>query len=147
MATNLTSDATFDRVAAAAAAGTSTITTDTVDLKEHDGVTFAVLLGDVSDTSVITATIQHGDESDDSDMADTGVTSTFTAGASDADNNVLLVEAVRPLKRYCRVTVDRATANAAIDGVLAILTDPTEAPVTQSDDVLDTGFAASPASA
>jgi hypothetical protein len=145
--TNLIHDSKFIRVASSATAGTSTVTTDVVDMKGFDGCVFLALLGDIVDTSELTLTVQHGDEADGSDMADTTVTATYTADATDADDDVLAVEIFRPIKRYVRATLDRGIANATVGGVVAIQTDAKNRPTTHDDTVLDTGFGLSPASA
>ena len=44
---------------------------------------------------------------------------------------MLAVEIARPTKRYVRVTLTRATANAAVVGIVAVQSSPAEAPVTQ----------------
>jgi len=133
------------RVENAAAAGQTTLTSDVVDMKGYDGVTFLALLGDVDNTSALVLQAQHGDESDGSDMANlAGVAASHTADATDADNNVLAVEVFRPTKRYVRVTLARGTANAVVDGILAIQSEPNEAPVTQDASVIATDFALSP---
>ena len=140
MSTNLLKDTKITRVEASATAGQTTLTTDTLDMKEFDGCTFIAALGDVTDTAVVTLTIQTGDASDGSDAADTGIIATFTAGASDADSKLLVAEIVRPLKRYVTATLDRGTANAVVDGIFAIQTDPTRKPTTQSSDVIASDF-------
>lgn len=140
MSTNLTKNALFTRVENAAAAGQTTLTTDTLDMKGYDGCTFIAALGDVTDTSVLTLTIATGDASDGSDAADTGIIATFTAGASDADNKLLIAEIVRPLKRYVTATLDRGTANAVVDGIFCIQTDANTEPVTQSASVVASDF-------
>lgn len=142
--TNLTHDAQFIRAATAAAAGTSTITTSIIDLKAFDGCVFMASLGDVADTAEVALTVQHGDEADGSDMANTAVAIVFTADATSADNGLLIAEIFRPNHRYVRAVLTRGVADAALDGILAILTDPKQAPVTQGDDVLAKAFGLSP---
>lgn len=148
MSTNLLKDAKILRVENAAAAGTSTLTSDVVDMLGYDGCTFIAMLGDVTDTSELELVIQHGDLSNGSDLADTTVTTSFTAGASDADNMVLAAEVVRPAKRYIAAKLVRGTANAVVDGILAIQTDAALNPTTHdASTVLGTAFGLSPASA
>ena len=114
-------------------------------MKGFDAVTFIALLGDVLDTAVLTLQAQQGDQSDGSDATNlAGVLATFTADATSADNNMLAVEIARPTKRYVRVTLARATANAAVDGIVAVQSSPAEAPVVQDASVLATDFALSP---
>ncbi len=73
-----------------------------------------------------------------------GVAASFTADPTNADNNMLAVEVARPTKRFLRVTLTRATADAAVDGIVAVQSNPAEAPVTQDTSVLATDFALSP---
>ena len=142
---NFLANSKLTRVEPGAVAGTTTLTSDVIDMKGFDAVTFIALLGDVTDTSVLTLQAQQGDQSDGSDAANlAGVLATFTAGPTDADDNMLAVEVARPTKRYVRVTLARATANAVVDGIVAVQSNPAEAPITQDASVLATDFALSP---
>ena len=133
------------RVEPAAAAGQTTLTSDVIDMKGFDGVTFIAFLDDVLDTAVLTLQAQQGDQSDGSDATNlAGVAASFTADPTNADDNMLAVEVARPTKRFVRVTLTRATANAAVDGIIAVQSNPAEAPVTQDASVLATDFALSP---
>lgn len=144
---NLLNNVELRRVANAAAAGTSTITSSTEDTQGYGTATFVVALGDVTDTSEITVTVQHGDASDGSDAADTEANVSVTAGASDTDNEMLVAEVVRPRKRYVRATIARATANAVVDGAFLVLSNTEEVPVTQGDDVAASATFNDPAAA
>ncbi len=131
---NPTKEILFDVVEAAAVAGTSTLTSDTVDTKGFGCVTFIAFFGDVLDTAVLTLTAQGGQDSGGSDAADlAGAIATFTAGATDADSKLLIVDVVNPRDRYATATLDRATANAVVNGIICILSNPAEAPVAQVD--------------
>ena len=142
---NFLANSKLTRVEPAAAAGQTLLTSDTVDMKGFDNASFIALLGDVTDTSVLTLQAQHGDQSDGSDATNlAGVAASFTADPTNADNNMLAVEIARPTKRFLRVTLTRATANAAVDGIVAVQSNPAEAPVTQDASVLATDFALSP---
>ena len=131
-------------VEAAAAAGQTTLTSDVVDMKSFRNCAFLALLGDVSDTSVLTLTLQLGDESDGSDMADTELAATFTAGASDADSKLLAVECQSPAKRYVRAKLTRGTANAVLGGIIAIQSQPHTLPTTQDATVIASDFEVAP---
>ncbi len=145
---NVLKETKLTRVLDATAAGTSALQSTVVDMAEFDSVTFVAALGDVLDTCVLELVAQHGDQSDGSDAADvTGATTTFTAGATDADDKLMAVEVQRPQKRYLRCKLLRATANAVVDGIVAIQANPAEAPTTHdSSTVLGTAFALSPPS-
>lgn len=131
------------RVAGASAAGQTEITTDTIDTKSFDGATFLLSVASMADTAVITATIQGGDASDGSDAVDLDVSATHTADGT-VTGKLVAVEAFRPLHRYLRLKITRATADIAVDAVLGVLSQPKEAPLTQGDTVLATAFALSP---
>jgi hypothetical protein len=66
-------------------------------------------------------------------MADiTGATLTV---ADTDDNRIALLEAVQPKKRYVRVVVSRATQNATVDTISALLFSRRKVPVTQDTTV------------
>jgi hypothetical protein len=97
---NLVKDTKIDRVSNGAAAGTTNITSDVVDMKEFDSCMFIAELGDVTDTSELTLKIQQGDESDGSDMSDlANPSASFTAGASDADDKAIATLSDQPTGR------------------------------------------------
>ena len=142
---NFLTNTKLTRVANAAAAGVTTITSAVVDMKQFDGVVFLAALGDVLVNAVITFQAQHGDQSDGSDAVNiAGSVVTHTATASDADNKLLALEIARPTKRFLRVTLARTVANTVLDGIFAFQNNPAEAAVTQDVSVLLTDFALSP---
>jgi hypothetical protein len=134
-------------VEAAASAAQTALDSDVLDMSAWDSATFIALLGDVSDGSVLTLTLFHGDSSDGSDAVATTLAATFTAGASNADSKALAISVRWPLKRYIRARLTRGTANAIVGGIIAIQHEPKYAPVTQDASILDHDFAVSPASA
>jgi hypothetical protein len=129
-------------VEAAATAGQTTLDSDVVDMAGFDGVTFVALLGDVTVDSVLTLTLQHGDEVGGGDMESTAIVATHTATASDADSKILVVEGYMPTKRYARARLARGTANAVVGGIIAIMSGPKVAPVTQDATVISNDFGA-----
>lgn len=134
-------------VLVAAAAGTTTLTTDVVDMQGFDSIAFVTHLGDVTDTAVLTLTGQTGDEADGSDAADLVLPVTFTADATSGDNKLLVLDLHKPRQRYVRATLDRATANAVVNGVVAILYNAHERPVTENASVVASRLINDPAPA
>ena len=51
--------------------------------------------------------------------------------ADDDDNQLFACDVVRPQKRYVRAVVDRGTANATVDGIIAQQYGPKAIPTTQ----------------
>lgn len=126
----LSKNVAIDRVMNAVAAGTSDQNSDSVDMAGFDGVLFIALLGTLTATQVTKLTAQHS--ADDSTFA--AITGGSTDAMADADSNKLLfVDVYRPQNRYVRAVVDRGTANAVIDGVLAIRYCGDKAPFSHGD--------------
>lgn len=112
------------------AAGTSDITDATiVDHQGFSNITHVVMLGTLTATQVTGVKVQYGDVSDGSDFTDaTGLSYAPTDGNDDV---YVALELIKPVKRYSRVYIDRATANAVIEGAFAIKSNPRVAPITQ----------------
>ncbi len=125
---NLSKNTKLTRVINATAAGTTDINGSTIDMLGFEGVLFVVGFGTITASAVTSIKVQQGAESDLSDAADlagTGVTV-----ADDDDNQIFGVDVYRPTERYVRVVVDRGTANAVVDGGIAIQYGPAKAPTT-----------------
>ncbi len=120
MGINLSKNFSLVRVVNATAAGTTAINGTHVDMQGWDNVVFVALMGALTASQVTSLKAQNGALANDSDQAD--ITGAITPAAADTDSNkALVLEVVRPLLRYVRPVVNRATANAVIDGVIAIL--------------------------
>jgi hypothetical protein len=128
----------IDKVYVAAGAGTDdTLTGDILDLQDCDSVMGIAILGDVSNTAVVTLLAFTGDEAALGDGAYETVTATVTATATSADDKLLVLDIVKPGKRYCRFDLTRATGNAVVDGVIGIRYNFRTIPTTQPTDVVD----------
>lgn len=116
----------------ATAAGTTAINGTGYDMQDFEGIVFICAMGTLTATQVTSLKAQGS--ADNSVWAD--ISGATTAAAADGDSNkVLLLDVYRPQQRYVRPVVNRATANAVIDGVVAIQYGPKKAPTTQSSDV------------
>lgn len=103
-------------VSNAVAAGTSDSNATAVDMAGFNSVAFIVCLGAIVSGGVQSIKVQQSD--DNSTFADLEA-SGFTIADTD-DNGVVLVEVMRPEKRYVRVVTKRATQNTTIDRVIAL---------------------------
>lgn len=122
------------RVLNAVAAGTSSQNGSVIDMQGYEGVAFVAAFGTLTATQVTSLKAQEGDASNLSDAAD--LEGTSTGPLADGDSNKLLVlEVFKPLKRYIRPVVVRGTANAVIDGVIAIQWAGRVKPETQGSNV------------
>lgn len=117
------------RVLNAVAAGVTAQNGSVIDMADYEGVVFLAAFGTLSATQVTSLKAQQGDQSNLSDAAD--LAGTLTGPMADADSNkTLVLDINKPVKRYIRVVVNRATANAVIDGVIAVQYSPKKKPTT-----------------
>lgn len=144
---NMLKDAVIDPVEGAAAAGQTTLTTDVLDMAGFDSVCFIAFLGDVTDTAVLTLTGYTNDTQDTVTPTELASPVTYTAGASDADSKLLVLDLHKPREQYVYATLERDTANAVLNGIIAIRYNAGERPVTQSDDVIASALLNDPAAA
>ena len=109
---NLSKDIKITVVKAAAAAAQTELTSDVLDMQGWAGVMFIALTGDVTTGCVLTLTAKGN--SANSTSSPTPVTqgsATFTAGDTDADSKVLIVDVYEPQMRYVFASLTRTAAN------------------------------------
>lgn len=123
----LTQLVSTQRVMNGVTAGTTSTTSTAVDTLGYAAVRFLALFGTLTASQVTNIKVQHSD--DNSTFAD--VSTSASSNMADADSNkALIVELFKPQKRYVRLSVQRGTANAVIDGVVAELYRPSFGAVT-----------------
>lgn len=135
------------RVLVDTAAGQAATASDILDMEGFEGVLFIAKVGDVTDASVLTLAAQQNSANSTSGMAVLEGTVTFTAGATDADDDLLVLDVFKPRKRYVRAVLTSATANAVKNGIIAIQYGARKVPITQGATVLDSDTLISPAEA
>ena len=135
---NLSKDVKITVVAAAATAATTAVTSSVLDMQGYDGVMFIALLGDVTDTSVLTLTAKGNTANSTSSPTPVTqkATDAFTAGASTADSKAIVVDVYDPALRYVFAELTRATANAVVGGIIAIQYGAESRPTTQDASVI-----------
>ena len=123
---NLSRYGKVTRVSNAVAAGITVITTSSVDMQGFDQVEFLISFGSIVATALTSVRAQQSD--DDVTYADLAGTSIVVSDTD--DNKVVVLEINEPTKRYVRLVVARAIANATVDGIIAIQTRANIEPVT-----------------
>jgi hypothetical protein len=123
MLTELNAQVRFTRPLSSVAAGTSVQNGTGVDMAAdggYDGVLFVLLVGTLTATQVTALKAQQSSDDAATDAYD-DLAGTLTGPFADADSNKMIaLDVFRPAKRYVRPVVNRATANAVLDGVVAI---------------------------
>lgn len=138
MSGNLIKDVELRRISNAVAAGQGTTDCTIVDMEGYDEVTFVLALGAVTNAGVVTFQIAQADDNDTNDM----VVSAATSGAITSDgttialsNKLIAITVAKPSYRYLEAQVVRATQDAVIDGVFAVLSKGRSVPTTQGSTV------------
>lgn len=133
----------FTRISNAVAAGSTDVACTAIDMQGYESVVFGVMVGTLTANAVTGVHVQQSDDDGSadaySDLAGTGVVI-----ADDDDNGMILCEVVKPQKRYVKLIIDRATANAVVDGAFAIQYNGRKEPVTQPASIVGTGVTYSP---
>ena len=113
---NLSKGSKTTRVMNAVAAGTTDQNSSSVDMQNFEGVEFTAFLGALTAGQVTTMKLQTS--SDNSAWND--LLGTQTAAMDDADDNqCIILDLYKPVERYIRAVLERATQNAVIDGIVA----------------------------
>ena len=139
---NLMKDVKVTVVEAAGGAAQTELVTDILDMSGYEGVMFLALLGDVTSGSVLTLTAKGN--SANSVSTPTPVAqgnATFTAGATDADSKLLMVDVYKPPLRYMFGSLTRTTQDAIVGGIIAIQYGAHNKPTTQDASVIASTFA------
>lgn len=133
----LSNEVAIARVDNGHTAGTSLITSSTVDTNGYAGVCFVASLATVVDGSLITlSALENATNSNSGGTAVTnGATSQLTASTS--SNTDLVLDVQRPAKRYLYCTLARTTQNATVNAIYALLYKANQLPVTQPATVVE----------
>jgi len=132
---NLSKECKLVRHSAAVAAGTSAITPSAgIDMKGFDSCLFVAAFGTITSGAATSIKVQ---QSSDDGVADgySDLTGTSVTVLDTYDDKLVYVEVVRPAKRYLKLIVSRATQNAVLDGITAILSGAHDVPTTHDTTV------------
>lgn len=129
----LASEARMLRVMAPQVAGATAVNGSVIDTQGYERICFVGVLGDGIATATASMKLQTGDRADGADATDVAgaITATVTSDGTNTDNKLLILDIVKPTKRYSRIVVNRAVANHVIDSVIALLYDARLTPVVQ----------------
>lgn len=141
---NFLTDTKITVVSGAQADGTGTISGAILDMSGFEGVAWIAKFDDVDDGAVLTLQAQQSASNSAGGMATLVGNASYTAGASDADDDVLVMDLCKPLKRYVRPQLVIASANATLATIIAIQYRAKKLPTTQGSTVLDSALLVSP---
>lgn len=121
-------DLKFTQVKTAVAAGTSDIESNIIDMANFDGVLFITSFGAITASAVTSVKVQQDTDSAGGTMAD--LEGSAQTVADDDDDQCVVHDLYKPLERYVRVVVDRGTANAVLNSIVAVQYRGSKAPAT-----------------
>jgi len=139
---NFLSNCKLTVVEAAATAAQTELVTDVLDMQGYEGVVFIALTGDVTATSVLTLTVKGNSANSVSTPTPIAqkASDAFTAGATDADSKVIMVDVYKPTLRYMFASLTRTTANAVVGGIIAIQYGAHNKPTSHDASVIASAF-------
>jgi len=118
---NLSNGVKVSRVSAGAGAATTDVNSSILDMSGYEGVVFIASLGDVTTTCALALKCEQDDLNAAGGMSELTGSASYTADADEAaDDKIIKLDVFRPLKRYVRAVLERGTANAVVDGIIAI---------------------------
>lgn len=106
----------FQRILNAVAAGTTPQTSSTVDMQLYNGLVLLAGFGTITSGAVTSVSAQQSGD----DVTYTPIAGSTLTIADTDDNKIVLIELIKPLKRYVQLVISRATQNAVIDFAVAI---------------------------
>lgn len=109
-----------------AAAGTTDLTSEAVDMANFESARFLYCLGTITSGAVTSIKAQQCDTSGGTyaDLLGTSVTVADTD-----DNKVVSLEIVRPTEQFLKIVIDRGTQNAVVESLVVILSGAKELPI------------------
>ncbi len=132
------------RVKGPVAAGTGAINDATgVDCSGYERATFFVAWGAITASGVQSIDVYQSDDDGVVDSYSRMLVTRVTV-ADDDDDKITMVEIYRPLKRWLRIVVNRATQNSAVELAWCVLSDPSVSAAALSSTVSGYGEHASP---
>jgi len=141
---NLLKNTKVTRVLAAQADGTGAQSGDILDMEGFEGVLFIAKFDDVDNTADLTLQAQQNAVNSGTGMATLSGNATYTADATDADDDTLVLDVYRPEKRFVRPQVVIGTANATTACIIAIQYGASKLSIAQGITVLDSHLLISP---
>ena len=132
---NLSQESKLTRHSNAIAAGQTTITPSSgIDMQGFENCLFMVLFGTIDVTAVTSIEI-HTSSDDGVADAYTAIAGTKVTVLDSDDNRIFWVDAIRPRERYVKCVVSRGTADATVDGILAMQYEGGDEPTTHDTTV------------
>lgn len=140
---NMLANFKFVFCSGATAAGVTTIDGAVIDMAQdegYDGITLVTILGDVLDTATNNLRLMGSATSDGAAPSVENETGVSTAGATDHDSKLMVLDTRCPANRFVFSRQIRAVANSVLAATIAILYKARKMPVVQGADVIKAAY-------
>lgn len=107
------------RVSNAVAAGTGTVTSSAIDMRNYEGALIVVAFGAIVSGAATSIKAQQSSDDGGSD-AYADLLGTSITVADDDDNQFVVLDIYKPRERYLKAIVSRATQNSTVDGIFVL---------------------------
>jgi len=121
------------QIGAAYASGTADVNGTILDMAGLDWAMAIVPLGTIAAGSVCSIKWQEGDAADMSDAADLAGTGMTVAADDDGKLKISVLE--KPLKRYCRLVIDKDASNAVAASITYLTGGASKMPVSHGANI------------
>lgn len=132
------------KVDGAGSASATPTKADIIDMNGFESVMFIAAMGNVLTTAALALKAAGATTNSSGAMALLTGSAAFTAGASDADDKLLVLDVVKPPYRYIEAQLFHVTADGPFDGIFAIQYNGSRVPVTQGSTVVASATSDSP---
>lgn len=134
-ATSILKDTEVAVIEPPAAAGTSDLTSDAIDMANAEAVTCLWSIGTITSGAVTSLKAQQSSDDGATDAYSDLAGSAVTIADTQSDK-VAVLEVRKPAKRYIKFVLDRGTQNAVSNGAIAVKTGLRVRPSTQPASVM-----------
>lgn len=137
MVQNLLKNCKIMQIQNGSAAGTTAVTSNTIDTAGYNAVCCIASLGTVTSGAVIQLNAQEGAQSGGGDATTiTGGSTPSVTDAGTSSNKILITDVLRLTQRYFTANLTRTTQNVVVNCMIAILYQTDNIPVTLDTSVL-----------
>jgi len=115
------------------ASGSASIEGAVLDMDQYESVLVVIRMGAITSGAATSIKMQSGTDDTVSDAAD--LLGTSQTIVDTADNTVFYIDLVKPIERYVRLYISRATQASTVDSAMYIQYNPRTYPTTQGTSV------------
>ena len=130
---DITKDCKIIQAAGAATAGTGNVDTVVIDMQGYNAISFLASLATSKSGSALALRALEGASSDSLNVYTTDQFAAKYTSTGLGTDHLLAGSVIRPKDRYVQGRLTRATQNASVNGIIAVLHNAIKSPTTSHD--------------